>query len=142
MWLNRLATRQTFGRCQDSVNPCATMIARSLGPGRWMASIGTPSSVTRVVAWTTGLIIRHPDSQGTGLAHEGADGESYRVAHERRSIMPVLQALTDAIRDGSVEVIDLTSPLSASTPAPTSTPRSTGSPARTGRTWPRSRCRG
>ena len=30
--------------------------------------------------------------------------------------MPVLQALTDAIRDGSVEVIDLTSPLSASTP--------------------------
>ena len=30
--------------------------------------------------------------------------------------MSVLQALTDAIRDGSVEVIDLTAPLSASTP--------------------------
>jgi len=30
--------------------------------------------------------------------------------------MSVLNALTDAIRDGSVEVIDLTSPLSASTP--------------------------
>src|SRR6202167_1228983 len=30
--------------------------------------------------------------------------------------MSVLQALTDALRDGSVEVIDLTAPLSASTP--------------------------
>ena len=30
--------------------------------------------------------------------------------------MSVLQALTDAIRDSSVEVIDLTAPLSASTP--------------------------
>ena len=30
--------------------------------------------------------------------------------------MSVLNALTDAIRDGSVEVIDLTAPLSASTP--------------------------
>jgi kynurenine formamidase len=30
--------------------------------------------------------------------------------------MSVLQALTDAVRDGSVEVIDLTAPLSASTP--------------------------
>src|SRR5271168_2029673 len=30
--------------------------------------------------------------------------------------MSVLSALTDAIRDGSVEVIDLTAPLSASTP--------------------------
>src|SRR5256885_16288420 len=34
----------------------------------------------------------------------------------RRSIMSVLQALTDAIRDRSVEVIDLTAPLSAQTP--------------------------
>ena len=39
------------------MNPCATMIARSPGPGWWMASIGTPSSVTRVVAVTTGLVI-------------------------------------------------------------------------------------
>ncbi len=30
--------------------------------------------------------------------------------------MSVLQALTDAIRDSSVEVIDLTAPLSAETP--------------------------
>ena len=30
--------------------------------------------------------------------------------------MSVLKALTDAVRDGSVEVIDLTAPLSASTP--------------------------
>ena len=30
--------------------------------------------------------------------------------------MSVLQALTDAIRDSSVEVIDLTAPLHASTP--------------------------
>jgi kynurenine formamidase len=30
--------------------------------------------------------------------------------------MSVLKALTDAIRDGSVEVIDLTAPLSSSTP--------------------------
>ena len=30
--------------------------------------------------------------------------------------MSVLQALTDAIRDSSVEVIDLTAPLSAKTP--------------------------
>src|SRR5436305_530095 len=34
----------------------------------------------------------------------------------RRSIMSVLQALVDAIRDRSVEVIDLTAPLSAQTP--------------------------
>jgi hypothetical protein len=31
-------------------------------PGRWMASMGTPSSVTRVVAVTTGLVMLHPDS--------------------------------------------------------------------------------
>jgi hypothetical protein len=30
--------------------------------------------------------------------------------------MSVLQALTDALREGSVEVIDLTAPLSPSTP--------------------------
>src|SRR6266576_2541047 len=35
---------------------------------------------------------------------------------ERRSTMSVLQALTDAIRDSSVEVIDLTAPLSSETP--------------------------
>src|SRR5260370_7841868 len=35
---------------------------------------------------------------------------------ERRNNMSVLQALTDAIRDSSVEVIDLTAPLSAETP--------------------------
>src|SRR5580658_3715007 len=34
----------------------------------------------------------------------------------RRSSMSVLKALTDAVRDGSVEVVDLTAPLSASTP--------------------------
>src|SRR5947207_852032 len=34
----------------------------------------------------------------------------------RRSIMSVLQTLVDAIRDRSVEVIDLTAPLSAQTP--------------------------
>src|SRR5580693_7973336 len=55
--LNRLAIRQTRGCCQDSVKPCATMIARSFGPGRWTASIGTPSSVTRVVALTTDLVM-------------------------------------------------------------------------------------
>src|SRR5206468_11426366 len=32
-------------------------IARSLLLGRWMASIATPSSVTRVVAVTTGLVM-------------------------------------------------------------------------------------
>src|SRR5580700_6180077 len=56
-WLNRLAIRQRRGLCQDSVKPCATMIARSFGPGRWTASIGTPSSVTRVVALTTDLVM-------------------------------------------------------------------------------------
>ena len=30
--------------------------------------------------------------------------------------MSVLQAMIDAVRDGSVEVIDLTAPLSAETP--------------------------
>jgi len=33
-----------------------------------------------------------------------------------RSAMSVLQALTDAIRDSSVEVIDLTAPLSSEPP--------------------------
>src|SRR5580704_16564747 len=82
--LNRLAIRQTRGRCQDSVKPCAMMIARFFGPGRWTASIGTPSSVTRVVAVITGLVMFTLIVRVTGLADRGADGESYRLAQSTK----------------------------------------------------------
>src|ERR1017187_258853 len=110
-----------------------------------MASIGTPSSVTRVVAVTTGLGIVHPDRQVTavirrfsqrqprrqryrsgcgpdqprinpGTSRTGRRWGKLRLAAEQRSIMSVLKALTDAIRDSSVEVIDLTAPLTSDTP--------------------------
>ena len=56
-WFSRLATFQTNGRDHDSVKPCAMTIASSRPPGRWMASIGTPSVVTRVSAFSTGALI-------------------------------------------------------------------------------------
>src|SRR5262249_15592877 len=131
--------RQTFGRCHDSVNPCATTIARSELPGRWMASIGTRSFVTRVDAITTGLVmlsLRRSGSAGSqavndggnginpvrarsarGLAGQGDHGESFGELRTlgRRRTMSVVQALADAIRDSFVEVIDLTAPLSSET---------------------------
>ncbi len=52
-----LATFQTAPCCQDRVKPWATTNPTSLGPGRCTASMGTPSSVTRVSAFTTGPVM-------------------------------------------------------------------------------------
>src|SRR5215475_10614455 len=56
-WFSHLATRQTYGRDHDNVKPCAMTIASSPSPGRCAASIGTPSLVTSVRAFSTGPLI-------------------------------------------------------------------------------------
>jgi hypothetical protein len=67
---SRLATRHTAPCCQERVKPCASTMARSLSAGRWMASIGTPSSVTSVWVLSTGRvmlpILREPASRPAG----------------------------------------------------------------------------
>src|SRR5256885_2318010 len=71
-WFSRLATFQTNGRDHDSVKPCAMTIASSRPPGRWIASIGTPSVVTRVSAFSTGALIS--PFCVTGCGNQGGPG--------------------------------------------------------------------
>src|SRR5438876_2174671 len=66
-WFSRLATFQTNGRDHYSVKPCAMTIARSRPPGRWIASIGTPSVVTRVSAFSTGALISRSEEHTSEL---------------------------------------------------------------------------
>ena len=90
--LRRVEMLHTAGRCQDSVNPCAaSTMARSLSCGRCTASIGTPSSVTRVFAVVTGLAIypivrsdettAHPGSPSALGRRPARDGSAHRRPH-------------------------------------------------------------
>src|SRR5215831_14140321 len=80
-----LATFHTAPCCHDRVKPCASTTAKSPSLARWTASIGTPSSVTSVLAFSTGFVISLLCSTGR-VTRPGSRGcrAHVRVFTERR----------------------------------------------------------
>src|SRR5215470_2108963 len=108
--LSLVATFQTAGRCQFSVNPCASTMPSSLSPGRCAASIGTPSSVTIVLAYGTGLLIgTFCVNRESGAPWVFGDGSQEMMDHVSTPVLEVCRrarAAAAAARELTTEAKD------------------------------------